>query len=88
MSAETSLDVRLATIGFACCIMHQSGSLPQEPRGTGPVAVPAPRHGPGFTPHKGDMNNRGWRLDSRAAEGHRLAKVCLVKVCHRGLIKS
>lgn len=32
VSPEMRLDVRWAAL-FACCIMHQSGSLPQEPRG-------------------------------------------------------
>lgn len=69
-------------LGFACCIMHQSGSLRQEPRGTDSVAVPAPRRAPGFTPHEGDMNNRGQRPDCSTTEEHRLTKVCLVKVRH------
>lgn len=49
--------------GSACSfIMHQTGSLPQEPRGTAGGCA-APRRGPGFTPHEGDMNNRRWRQD-------------------------
>lgn len=63
--------------GFACCIMHQSGSLPQEPRGT---AVPAPRWAPGFSPHEGNMNNRGWRPDRSATAGNCPANVCLYVV--------
>lgn len=65
------LEVRRAALGFcgsACCIMHQSGSLPQEPRGTSPAAELAPRRAPGFTPHEGDMNNRGWRPDCSTTE--------------------
>ena len=56
VSTEMALVV---SVGFACCIMHQSGSVPQEPKGTDLVAVAAPHRAPGFTPHEGDMNNRG-----------------------------
>lgn len=80
VSPEMRLDVRWAALGFACCIMHQSGSLPQEPRGTGLVAVQAPRQAPAFTPHEGDINNKVCRPDCSTTEGHCLAEVCLVNV--------
>lgn len=45
---------------FFCCIMHQTGSLPQESTGT--VVTLAPHREPSFTPHWGDINNEGRRL--------------------------
>lgn len=48
---------------FSCSIMHQSGSLPREPRGAGLVAVLAPLRAPRLRPHEREMNNKVQEAD-------------------------